>query len=158
MIDSSASHAAISGDLLPSDLQLRVRGGQHGGRLIRLVGDKLTIGSAPSSSLRLLASGIHPVHCLIVRGRQGTIVRRWHGDTQLNGKLFTDEWLQAGDHLRLGTVELEVLADRQEPSRDEADGCPATLAAADEKVEPTPASADVSTEQFQGRLQLLLEV
>ncbi len=157
MIDSSAASAATSSDLSPSDLQLRVRGGQHGGRLIRLVGDRLTIGSAPNSSLRLLAPGICPTHCLIVRGPQGAVVRHWSGDARLNGKSFTDEWLRAGDLLRVGSVELEVPADRSVPTLDEAKAIPATPPIDGETDEPTPSSDDISTEQFQGRLQLLLE-
>ena len=168
MIDSSAAYTAISSDLCPRDLQLRVRGGQHGGRLVRLVGNRLTIGSAPYSSLRLLAPGIRPTHCLIVRGRQGAVIRHWNGDARLNGKSFTDEWLRPGDLLRLGSVELEVTADRTVPSFHEAAAISATppidddkdeLARPvnDDKDEPTPPSDDISTERFQGRLQLLLE-
>ena len=92
-------------------LLLAVRGGQHGGRRIQLSGAKCTIGSAPSCSLRLEAPGIHPVHCLIIRGRQGTVVRRWSPDTRLNGSDFDDSWLQPGDRLHVGQIELEVLSD-----------------------------------------------
>ncbi len=60
------------------------------------------------------ASG--PLHCLIVRGPQATIVRRWSADTRLNGQAFTDAPLRPGDRLSVGAIELEVLA-RLRPTR-----------------------------------------
>ena len=51
---------------------------------------KCTIGSAPNSTLRLLAPGVQPCQCLILRGEHGTIVRSWSSNTRLNGRQFTD--------------------------------------------------------------------
>ena len=49
------------------------------------------------------------MHCLVVRGPAGTIVRRWSADTRLNGRTFDEAALQPGDRLTLGPVELEII-------------------------------------------------
>ncbi len=92
-------------------LLLRVRGGEHDGRLICLQNRKCTIGSAPSCTLRLVSTDFHPCHCLIVRGRRGSVIRHWGGATFLNGNEFQDGWLAIGDRVGVGPIELEVVAD-----------------------------------------------
>ena len=59
--------------------------------------------------MRLLARGVQPLHCLILRGRDATVVRRWGPDTRLNGQAFSDARLSPGDRLTIGPIELEVL-------------------------------------------------
>ena len=49
------------------------------------------------------------MHCLVVRGSSGTIVRRWSPDTRLNGRTFDEAALQPGDRLTLGPLELEII-------------------------------------------------
>jgi hypothetical protein len=92
------------------DLVLRVCGSSRDGQLIRLRSDKCTIGSAPRCTLRLRSRFVGPLHCLILRGPGGTIVRRWSDDTRLNGRTFQDVGLKPGDRLGIGNVELEVVA------------------------------------------------
>jgi hypothetical protein len=53
------------------------------------------------------------VHCLILRGEQGTVIRRWSPHTRLNGATFTDALLQPGDRLSIGPVELDVISTGQ---------------------------------------------
>jgi hypothetical protein len=92
------------------DLVLRIRNSTHGGRVVRLKSAKCSIGSAPTCTLRIHAAGVSPMHCLIVRGTNSTVVRRWAPDTWLNHRPFTDSPLGPGDRLRLGPIELEVLS------------------------------------------------
>ena len=91
---------------------MKVNGGQYDGRVVRLQSQTCSIGASPSCTLRLVSSAFRPVHCMIVRGRRGTVVRRWDQQTRLNGQEFSDEWLRAGDRLDLGDLELEVISDR----------------------------------------------
>lgn len=91
------------------DLVLRVCGSSRHGQVVRLRSSKCTIGSGPRCTLRLRARGVGPIHCLILRGSGGAIVRRWSPDTRLNGRAFTDSDLSPGDRLTVGTVELEVV-------------------------------------------------
>ena len=92
------------------DLVLRVGNGSRSGQIVRLKSAKCTIGSGPYCTLRLRAYGISPLHCLIVRGRMSTVVRRWTADTRLNHQSFTDAMLSTGDRLSIGPVELEVMS------------------------------------------------
>lgn len=93
-----------------SELKFRIQGGEHHGRCIRIAGAKCTIGSAAGCTLRLRRSDIDPLHCLILTGRNGTVVRRNSSRTYLNGGAFEDSLLQAGDVLRLGSLELVVVS------------------------------------------------
>jgi hypothetical protein len=77
---------------------------------VRLKSPKCTIGSAEQCTLRLRSRSVGRVHCLIVRGPNGTLVRRWSSDTRLNGSLFTDALLTPGDRLSIGGIDLEILA------------------------------------------------
>lgn len=95
----------------PADvLTLRVLNQEHYGRELSLRGAKCTVGSAPGCTLRLRSAGIGPLHCLILRGPGGTIVRRRSSRTLLNGAPFDDAPLRPGDRLQVGPVKLEVVA------------------------------------------------
>jgi len=91
------------------ELMLRVRGSGHDGRLIRIRSPKCTIGSASGCTLRLRAPGVFPLQCWILRGAAGAVIRRLHGPATLNGAALEESPLTAGDRLRLGSVELEVV-------------------------------------------------
>lgn len=149
----------------PKGLLFRVCGGEHDGRRVRLLGARCTVGSAPDCSLRLVASEIHPVHCLLIRGHRGTIVRSWSPDTHLNGRPFHDSWLREGDRLRIGPVEFELLAagsieDRLPAPRDAtsdpaAESTPVEMPV-EMHVEVHPSTADAER-QFEQHLRQLLE-
>ena len=93
-----------------AELKFRIQGGEHDGRILRITGPKCTIGSARGCTLRLRGYGIEPLHCLILAGRNGTVIRRNSPRTYLNGGTFQDAELKAGDILRVGPVELAVVA------------------------------------------------
>jgi hypothetical protein len=102
---------------------LRIRGTSRDGQVVRLRSAKCTIGSSPDATLRLVARCVRPIHCLILRGEGGTFIRRWSGDTLLNGGQFSEAPLSPGDRIAVGPIELEVVdpsepcpSDRGEPS------------------------------------------
>jgi hypothetical protein len=96
---------------------------------------KCTVGSDPTCTLRLQSDEIRPFHCLILRGTAGTFVRRWSAGTTLNGSGFELAQLHAGDRLRIGAVELEVLPE----SVQEETAAPVCVEAVEStSVEPTP--------------------
>lgn len=102
-------NAGVLGSAL-SDLVLRVRGTNHNGQVLRLRSPKCTIGSGPNCTLRLRGRGISQIHCLILRGPNATVIRRWSPDTRLNGRSFTEAQLSAGDLLNIGSLEFEIIA------------------------------------------------
>ncbi len=102
---TASSAAAIS----PTGYGLRLHGGTEDERLISIPPGKHSIGSGPRCSLRLQYAGVKPLECLIVRDELGLRIRRWSEDTRLNGVLFDEASLSAGDMLSLGPVDLEVV-------------------------------------------------
>lgn len=96
-------------DVAHSELVLRICGSPRHGQVIRLGTAKCTVGSGPNCTLRLLAKGVQPLHCLIVRGAAATVVRCWGPDTRLNGRQFHDAPLSPGDRLSVGPIDFEVL-------------------------------------------------
>ncbi len=116
-------------DTSNGELILRICGSSREGQVVRLRSAKCTIGSAPHCTLRLLADGVAPLHCLLLRGPAATVVRCWSPDTRLNHKFFSDAPLSSGDRLSVGPIELEVLdvgtpapAPRPQPEHPQCDG------------------------------------
>ena len=95
------------------DLSLRIVGTLRDGQIVRLSAPKCTIGSAKGCTLRLRCAAVQPLHCVILRGSRGTVVRSWSARTRLNGQRFCDALLAAGDRLKIGPIELEVLSSSQ---------------------------------------------
>lgn len=93
------------------ELRLRIHGGAHHGQELLVEGVKCTIGSAPYCALQLKSPAVRPIHCLLVRGRNGTAIRNWaRGHTRLNGRNFDDALLVVGDRLSIGPIELEIVS------------------------------------------------
>ena len=108
LTSSPASAETLLGDS-PSKLRLRIRGTRRDGQTIGLRSPKITIGSSPNCTFRLRGPGIAPLHCLILRGHDRTIVRRWAPDTRLNDDAFEDATLNPGDRLTIGPIGLDVI-------------------------------------------------
>lgn len=96
-------------------LRLRVRGTEQQGHIVRITSPRATIGGAPSCSVRLCAPGVRPFHCLVLQKDGQTVVRSLSRGNLLNGMPFREAPLRAGDRLRLGAFEFEVLAN--DPAR-----------------------------------------
>ena len=97
-------------DAARGDLMLRILGSSRHGQVVQVHSPKCTIGAGPRCTIRLRARGLYPVHCLILRGANQTIIRRWAPDTLLNGQTFADAVLAPGDRLSIGRLQFEVLA------------------------------------------------
>src|SRR3972149_6152632 len=102
------------------DLVFRIRGTSRHGQMVRLKSAKCTIGSSPNCTLRLHGKGINPVHCLILRGPNGAVIRRWSPNTLLNGQTFTNALILPGDRLSIGTLEFEIVATAEQLEQDTA--------------------------------------
>src|SRR5437016_1830031 len=82
------------------EMTLRVHAAKHEPREVRIRSPKCTIGSAAGCTLRLRARGVGEMHCWILRGPQGSVVRRLHGSMMLNGAQFDEAPVKVGDRLR----------------------------------------------------------
>lgn len=76
---------------------------------LRLRSRKCTVGAGPQCTLRLRAPAVEPIHCLIVRGGERTVIRNWSQTTRHNGQRFDDATLTVGDRLSFGPWEFEVV-------------------------------------------------
>lgn len=74
---------------------------------------KCSIGSDRECGIRIQGEGVRPVHCVLLRSHDRTIVRRWAGNTWLNGRPFEDTTLRSGDELRLANVRIRVVRDER---------------------------------------------
>ncbi|MGC3966809.1 MAG: FHA domain-containing protein [Pirellulales bacterium] len=99
---------SLLGDVA-GDFLLRITAGPQAGRMVRLSSAKCTVGSAPYCTLRLHGPEVQPVHCVILHGKNRSVVRRWSGSTLLNDRTFEDMPLAAGDRLSVGPVEFQVV-------------------------------------------------
>jgi pSer/pThr/pTyr-binding forkhead associated (FHA) protein len=100
----------------PADLLLKIVGTARDGQIVRLTNRKCSIGSGPNCTLRLRARGVRPVHCLILRGPAGTVLRAWAPGTRVNGEIVSDAVLEPGDLVTIGPVEFEVLPPEGPPA------------------------------------------
>lgn len=107
-VSERSSHEGLLGTR-SRELVLRVCGGPRDGHVVRLASTKCAVGSAENCTLRLRGAGLQPLHCLILRGAQQTVIRSWSRDTRLNGRAFDDATLAAGDRLSVGPLEFDVL-------------------------------------------------
>jgi hypothetical protein len=98
-------------------LALRLAAGPRAGQIVRWNAENCSIGAAPGATVRLRASGIAPLHCVVRRGARGTTIQRLAHPAELNGATFDRAWLTPGDRLRIGPLEFDVVdeAPRQEP-------------------------------------------
>ncbi len=99
----------------PADLLLRIVGTARDGQVVRLSNRKCSIGSGPNCTLRLRARGVRPVHCLLLRGPGGTVLRSWAPGIRVNGEIVSDAVLEAGDLITIGPIEFEVLPSEGPP-------------------------------------------
>jgi hypothetical protein len=109
------SHAGSRLLAEPGQMTLRVHGPGGQERMAQIRSPKCTVGSAAGCTLRICAPGVGPLHCWILRGPAGTLVRRLHGRATLNGSTFDEVPLKVGDRLRIGSVELETIECNQPP-------------------------------------------
>ena len=103
-------------DVADGELVFQIRGSTRHGQLVRLKSIKCTIGSGPRCTLRLRVRGVQPLHCLILRGTAGTVIRRFAPDTRLNGRAFNEAELVPGDRIGIGPIEFELLCSSPLPN------------------------------------------
>ena len=76
-----------------------------------LASGKCTVGSSSRCQIQLVSPQVRPLHCLIVNEAAETAVTRWAAGAMLNGQDFTKAAFQPGDCLRIGDVEVTLVAE-----------------------------------------------
>jgi hypothetical protein len=102
----------------PQDANLKDLAASHRMRMrvlpngpeVELVPGKTTVGSSPRCNIRIQLPGVQPLHCLILDRSSGFSVRRWAGETLINGEPLDESQIQPGDCLQVGPARLEVLS------------------------------------------------
>lgn len=108
MTTSTATPPSATPDKVAEQLGLAYPG--QTSLLAELGEDPHTIGGGPKCTVRLSGSGIRPLHCVVTAAGDDRVARSWAPGTQLNGSDFTEAALSAGDLLRIGPVDIQVVA------------------------------------------------
>ncbi|MCA9248373.1 MAG: FHA domain-containing protein [Planctomycetales bacterium] len=93
------------------EVKLKVVGGAHAGKQIRLTKDRFIIGRAEECHLRANSDLISRRHCAIINDNKQVIVEDFGGrnGTLVNGERVQGQrQLQAGDRLKIGPLEFEI--------------------------------------------------
>lgn len=90
----------------PTKLAFALRSKQRADQELVLSKRKSTLGSHKDCTVVLNSDQIQAMHCMVIQGQQGTIVRNFHPDTRINGESFGDAWLNESDSISIGNVDL----------------------------------------------------
>ncbi len=120
MEQNPVSAPGPSDDVLPVMLgELIVQNGRLRGTRRALVAPLTLIGRDPLCEFHLNVDGVKPLHCAIVHGRAGFLLRDLGGDsaTLVNGEAVRETPLQDGDILTIGPFEFSLaLPETDEPA------------------------------------------
>lgn len=78
-------------------------------------GTEVSIGAAPTSTIRLLAAGLGRTHAVLKGELDGVRLRAHHPDVKVNGELVEEAMLADGDKIEMGKIALEFRAGRASP-------------------------------------------
>ncbi len=92
-----------------SVIEFRVRRQGQPTRRLRLPGARYTLGSGSASSIQLEDASLRPLHAVLIRDEERILVRAYSVPFQINSHRVSEGLLRAGDRLRLGEYELELL-------------------------------------------------
>ena len=93
----------------PSEIEFRVRRRGQPTRRLRLPGARYTLGSGTGCSIPLEDPSLRPLHAVLIRDEERILVRAYSVPFQINNDRVTEGLLSAGDRLRLGAYEFELL-------------------------------------------------
>ncbi|NOZ41081.1 MAG: hypothetical protein GXP24_12775, partial [Planctomycetes bacterium] len=100
--------------LTTSTASLRIVQPNVDDRTVPLPIGKCTVGSSDRCQVHLTDAQVRPLHCLIVHEASGTLVTRWAPGALLNDQDFATAPFQAGDCLRIGEVQMVLVAEASE--------------------------------------------
>lgn len=125
-------------------LRFRFHGGPRNGQTVRITADRCTIGSSDDATFRIVRQGVEPVHCQVLRGEGGVVIRRLSENTFLNGELFETASLEPGDILTIGPIDFEVLSNSPQSEVVRQDGVSRIADQGEQYAEPVDEAARVA--------------
>lgn len=120
-MESPSSHAGATG---PAPVELIVQNGRLRGESRPLHQPLTLVGRAAGCDVRLNAAGVHPLHCAVVHGPSGVLLRELQASnaTRVNGKASGTCTLADGDLVTIGPFTFQVRINQLPTAgRDEAD-------------------------------------
>ncbi len=102
---------------LGEGMLLSIQAPDHPPQQVHLRSPRCSIGAARDCTLRLVAEGVQPIHCVIERWQTQARVQRLAPQTWLNGQDFHSALLRPGDRLQVGPIEIQLLALGPEPKQ-----------------------------------------
>ncbi len=78
---------------------------------VRITQAKCSLGSSPNCTIRLRDEQVQPLHCIILRGPDRTVVHNLAENTRLNGQKFRDAEFNADDCLQIGRFRVQLARD-----------------------------------------------
>ena len=78
-------------------------------RRLRLAGARYTLGSSSGCSIRLDDSSLRPMHAVILRDPERTLLRAYSVPVEVNGRRTTEAILEPGDLFSLGQYQFEYV-------------------------------------------------
>ncbi|NLF68581.1 MAG: FHA domain-containing protein [Candidatus Anammoximicrobium sp.] len=123
--------------------------GQRAVQEVKVRGPQFVIGNAADCSLCCRSDSVLPHHCEVLLEPGRALIRKLsdRADTFINGqRMEREQVLQAGDHLRLGRLEFEVLIEDASPAAPppvESES-PTTPPAGEPEPERDPAAEEMS--------------
>jgi len=122
---------SLPGSVPPSlegGILLQIQAPNYPPKKVYIRSPRCSIGSSRDCTLRLVAEGVEPLHCLLIRSGSEVAVQRAARSTWLNGQEFHSAPFRAGDHLRLGPIVIQLLRIGEEsPKTSSSPSSPATV-------------------------------
>lgn len=131
--------------------KLQDKEGHGRGMEVKIHGPRFVIGTAEDCSMCCKSTSVRPHHCEIYVGQQEASVRSLtkEADTLINGQQIEHEQiLQAGDHLRIGRLEFEVLIEAPAPEHDAPDEASRDAQRVEKEVSDMLVEADAKERAF----------
>lgn len=106
---ASSLRSESGSSFLGEGIVLEIQAPNYPPRKVYIKSPRCSIGSAPDCTLRLVAPGVEPIHCVLIRSDRQLRVERVGPSTWLNHREFHTAPFQIGDRLQVGPIQIQLL-------------------------------------------------
>ncbi len=115
----------------------------------------ISLGADPACTIQLSGDEVAPLHCLIVRDQNQTLIRNLSENSLLNEQPFRDEVLGEGDVIRIADTTIEVLSSSVEQLSMEQPEPVAALSSSIESAAEIEPAAEGAPQAFESASEAL---